>query len=244
VAVVGSLLLVAGGATPAVAGNAPTVKLSHSRVWPGINLPKVSTTFAGWTFTPKSADSVSAQFTVPQLTCTDPKTISGVMPMVALLALNNQAAPTAGLEMECRDGKQAMKAVALVGGAGKANGKVSVDDVIKLTAVSDNSGVMATVQDMNPGHPFTLTESGQIAGLHGAEIIDNSIIGGKQLPVANFGTIQFTMGTVNGKALGAIEARTRYNMETDATPPVEQIDTGTILPPKEGNSFFTTFQHS
>jgi hypothetical protein len=243
VAGAGSLLLAVGGAVPAMAHSRPSspAALAGVRFAPAKNA--TSTTFAGWTF--KASKSVTSEFKVPSLKCT--KTDSGVGPISVLVTGTSSASNfnAAGLLLECVSGKPAAApAVVVDGAATTGTQKVSVGDVIQGTVTTTAKKTTATVADLTKGHTFKLTKSGKGAAGLEALIIDDSLVNsstGKQLPVANFGKIQFTNGAVDGKALGSASGGKAYNMQTKKG--VLQILTGPLTGAKK-NAFLTTWKHS
>lgn len=245
VAILGSLLLAVSGAVPALARSSPSAGLNQ---FTGLRFAnagnKTNTGFAGWVFTPKAAKSVTAEFKVPKLKCTS--AASGVGPIAAMLTgtAKKPLFNAAGLIMECSGGSPAAAAAAEVDGAATVGKKaVHIGDLIKSTITTSASKTTATVADVTKGHTFTVTKSGKGAAALAEEVIDDSLVNssGKQLPVANFGTISFSSGAVSGKALGSVSPRTAFNMQTSKK--VLQIVTGPITGAKK-NAFTTTFKHS
>ncbi len=246
VAVLGSLLLAASGAAPALAGSGPSAGLAHAS---GLRLAdtanSTSNIFGGWVFTPKKATSVTAEFKIPTLKCTT--TASGVGPIAAMITGTSKAQNfnAAGLLLECSNGSPAAAAAVVVDGtATVGTNTVSTGDLIQSTITTTAKKTTVTVADLTKGHMFKLTKSGKGAAALEEEVIDDSLANsgtGKQLPVANFGKIAFSNGAVSGKPLGSTKPQTAVNMQTKKK--VLQILTGPLTGAKK-NGFTTTWKHS
>jgi hypothetical protein len=244
VAIVGSVLVVASGAVPALAGShgPASLRLAGTRFADAAN--GTSTTFGGWVFTQKAAKSVTTQYKVPTLKCT--KAASGVGP-IAVMVTGTKAAPVfnaAGLLLECSTaGAASATAAVVVDGAATASTKpVAAGDLIQATVTTSTTTTTVTVADLTKGHTFKLTKSGKGAAAVQEQIIDDSLASGTtQLPVANFGTIGFTSAAINGKAIGTVTSGMGVNMVSAKK--VLQILTGPVTGTKK-NAFTTTFKHA
>jgi hypothetical protein len=246
VAVLGSLLLAVSGAIPALARSGSAAGLSRPT---GFGLADVanttSTSFGGWIFRSKAATSVTAEFKVPTLKCTT--TTSGVGPIVAMTTGTSTAENfnTAGLRLQCLDGKGAGAPVVRVDGTVTVGSNtVAAGDLIQSTVTTSASKTTATVMDLTTGHTFKLTKSGKGAAALSEAIIDDALVSettGKQLPVADFGKITFSAGAVSGKAIGSVTPRVAVIMQTKAK--VVQIRVGRIIGAKK-NAFVTAWAHS
>jgi hypothetical protein len=242
VAVLGSLLLAAGGAAPAVAGSGPTAHLSHVSTRFASMAPSTSTMYGGWTFAPKKATSVSVEFKEPALDCT--AATSGVEPLAGMLT-GPSASPvfaSAGLVIQCLNGKASGELTVTVGGATGASPKpVAAGNLIKATVTTSPTSITATAHDLTRGQFVTLT--GNVPGTAALQerIADDAVTTstGAQLPVADFVRVKFTDGEINGLAIGSVEERTQVNMQTSQG--VLQIQTGPI---QDKDNFFTHWEHS
>jgi hypothetical protein len=246
VAIAGSLLLAAGAAAPALAGTAPGARFALAT---GVRFADAangtSTTFGGWTFTPKTAKSVTTEFKVPTLKCT--KTATGIGPIAVLITGTSSAQNfnAAGLLLECQSGSPAAAAAVVVDGASTVGtSPLAAGDLIQSTVSTTATKTTVTVADLTKGHTFKLSKSGKGAAALEELIMDDSLANsttGAQLPVASFGTIGYSSAAVSGKAIGTVTPSMGVNMQTKKK--VLQILTGPITGAKK-NAFTTTFKHS
>jgi hypothetical protein len=246
VAITGSLLLALSAAAPAIAGSHPSgLALATGARFADVAKSKTSTTAGGWEFTPKGAKSVTTEYTIPSLKCTS--AASGFGPLAAAVTgtTSSENFDAAGLLMECSGGTPEAEALVVVNGTSKPDTKaVAVGDLIKATITVSSSKTVATVQDLTKGHTSKVTLSGTGAPALEELIIDDSLVNtetGKQLAVADFGTVNFTSGAVSGKAIGTVKPSSAFNMATKKG--VLQILVGKITGAKK-NSFLTTWKHS
>jgi Peptidase A4 family len=246
VAVLGSLFLVMSAAVPALASSGPSARLPLSAGVRSADLANATSTgFGGWTFTPKTATSVTSEFKIPTLKCTS--AASGLSPGSYMITGTSSAQKfnTAGVLLECNSGKPAAAAAVVVDGASKIGSQaLHAGDLMKATVTTSASTTTATIADLTKSHTFTLTKSGKGAASLEEAIINDSLVNtstNKQLPVANFGTIPFSAGAVGGKALGSVTPKTAVNMQTSKG--VLQILTGALTGTKK-NAFVTTWKHS
>ena len=243
----GSLLLVMGGAVPAVAGNGPAAGFSHVT---GIRFAgaanATSTAFGGWVFGVKAAKSVTAEFKVPTLKCTS--ATRGILPFAALQSgsANSPKTSAGGVLLVCQGGSPAAAATVIVNNTetNDTTHALHVGDLMKATVTISATKTTATIADLTVGHTFKFTKSGTGGTAIDEAIIDDSLVNtsnNQQLPVANFGKISYSKAAVGGKAIGTVTPRTADNMKTSAG--VLQILTGAITG-TANNAFPTTFKHA
>jgi hypothetical protein len=230
---------------PALASHGPSARLSHVTGFRfAAPATSTSTQFGGWVFEPGAAGkSVTAEFTIPALTCTSATT--GASPSVVMDTLGSagQTDSVANVLQVCSGGKAHLTPALTVDGV-ETNGKQTArtGDLMKATVVTSPTKNTATIADLTKGHTFTLTKSGP-----GAAFIEEFIgtfavdQGSTQLPVANFGTVSYSNGAIGGKAIGTRTPSAAVNMETSKN--VLQILTGKITGSGK-NAFTTTWKHS
>jgi len=246
IAALGSLLLAASGAVPALAGNGPTAGFSPAT---GIKfagtLNATSTIFGGWVFGAKAAKSVTAEFKIPTLKCTS--TTSGILPFAALQSGSATSPKTSagGVLLVCQGGSPAVAATVIVNNTqtNDTTNALHAGDLMKATVTISATKTTATIADLTAGHTFTFTKSGTGGTAIDEAIIDSSLVNtsNQQLPVVNFGKISYSKGAVGGKAIGTVSPRTAVNMQKRTG--VLQILTGAITGTAK-NAFTTTFKHS
>ena len=244
VAVVGSLLFALSGAAPALARSGPSVGFSHVT---GLRVAAVanatSTTFGGWVFGVKAAASVTAEFKVPALTCTN--TMSGVVVSSAMLTGTSSSPKVnaASVLLACSGGKPlAVPAVFVNSTETDGTQAVHAGDLMKATVVTSTTKTTATIADLTAAHRFKFAKSGAGAASLDERILDSAFAqGGTLLPVVNFGKISYRKCAVSGKAIGTVTPSTAVNMQTSTG--VLQILTRAITGTAK-NAFTTTWKHS
>jgi hypothetical protein len=156
----------------------------------------------------------------------------------------------AGLLLECVGGSPAAAAIVAVDGAEtNATNPVAVGDLMRCTLILSAKGITVRVEDLTAGHGFRFKRTGTGGPALSEEIIDDSLVNTgteHQLPVANFGKIEFTKARISGRPIGSVLARTRVNMQN--TQNQLQIRTGWPFParknqPNNKNAFRTHWEH-
>ena len=244
IAVLGSLLLAASGAVPALAGNGPAAGFSHVT---GIRFAgtvnATSTGFGGWVFGAKAASSVTAEFKVPTLKCTS--ATRGIAPSSVMLTGSTTApkVSAATVLLVCSSGAPVMiPAVTVNGTETNSTHVVHTGDLMKATVTTSSTATAATIADLTAGHTFSFKKSGAGGKSFEEVIADVSVSQGTtQLPVVNFGKISYSKAAVGGKAIGTVTPRTAVNMQTSTG--TLQILTGAITGTAK-NAFPTTFKHA
>jgi hypothetical protein len=246
IAGLGSLLLAASGAAPALAGNGPSARFAHVT---GIRFAgaanATSTSFGGWVFGVKAAKSVTAEFKVPTLKCTS--TTSGILPFATLQSGSTASPKTSagGVVLVCQSGSPAAAATVIVNNTqtNDTTNALHAGDLMQATVTISATKTTATIADLTVGHTFKFTKSGTGGTAFDEAIIDDSLVNAsnQQLPVVNFGKISYSKGAVGGKAIGTVTPRRAVNMQKRTG--VLQILTGAITGTAK-NAFTTTFKHA
>jgi hypothetical protein len=244
IAVLGSLLLAASGAVPALASNGPAAGISHVT---GIKFAgttnATSTGFGGWVFGAKGGKSVTADFKVPTLKCTS--ATSGIAPSSALLtgSTSSPKVSAATVLLVCSSGAPALVPAVIVNGTEtNSTHVVHTGDLMKATVTTSSTATAATIADLTAGHTFSFKKSGTGGTSFEELVIDSAAAKGTtQLPVVNFGKISYSKAAVGGKAIGTVTPRTAVNMQKSTG--VLQILTGAITGTAK-NAFTTTFKHA
>jgi hypothetical protein len=213
--------------------------------------------FAGWRFTTKADDTIAAKFRVPKLSCG--RTTAGVSPgvLMATGAASHPYESGAFLEMECEAGQQVMQTYVVVNcisfcSTEKAGPAPHVGDTMEVGVTRSGGHVtQVAVGDLTPHHKFSLSDAANGAfGLLYTELIDDDLIdAGRELPVANFGTLSWSSGTITAGStstpIGSVPigstGREGYNMTSKTN--VLQISTGAIGGTSK-NAFTTTWKHA
>lgn len=173
---------------------------------------------AGYVITPSALRSVSASWTVPTVTCTAPQASVGV----AVLLGNRDTGHyvTVGVDIDCAAGKPAYAAWLHVSGSRRAliPNKVGPGDLIEAAMKSAPGGFSGSLGNQTRGwadiiggpEGFLADQAGILA------FRTRSGAAGGYHPLANFGTLAFTDGRINGKPvegkLRRLEMRTDHGL--------------------------------
>jgi hypothetical protein len=197
--------------------------------------------FAGYqaTVTAGSATSSAASFTVPALSCTTAARAIG--PDAGVAVNNDKTSSAAGVITGCVNGKTVTFPWLAVNGTttNYTTTTFSAGDLISLSAKVTTAGTTVQVTDVTTGVTKKLTGPG--ASASAAWIGDDPAVNsstGALLGVPNFGTLTFTNGLIDGKALtsGHPAGYLRANAG------IVQIAPGALSP--AGTAFTTYYNHS
>ena len=233
-----ALVSALGFAAPA--GASPTgFGAGAGKLLPGARTAS-SVDFAGYESSSSSptAISVTTTIVVPAVNkCGTARKV--VIPFVSASAGSGDFAAV-GLDIHCRNSKVIYFPIFDVNGTNTARAQAHAhpgDRVVVRMSWNSARLVLAVVDKTRPSVTRKLTGLGDSSFSDpaiGASNID------RQVPVPDFGKVNFSNSKINGRALGAAPSLERFNLVNSSH--TLQIKTGPIASNKE--SFTTTFKHS
>jgi hypothetical protein len=164
----------------------------------------LSTNWSGYAATSGRFTSVSASWIQPSVSCTNKSTYSSFW--VGLDGDGSNSVEQTGTEADCSHGKPVYFGWYEMYPAAPVNyGDVlKAGDALKASVTTDGSGQFTlTVSDATEHWTETQTQSSSSASLASAEVIAEAPFHGTVLPLADFGTVDFTSAVANGKAIGS-----------------------------------------
>jgi Peptidase A4 family len=166
-----------------------------------------------------SFTSVSASWTQPAVTCADAESFSAFW--VGLDGDGTATVEQTGTEADCADGTPSYQGwYELFPNAPVffAN-PVRPGDAMSASVVSDGNGIFTlNLTDATQGWTQSSQQNDPDAALGSAEIIAEAPSDGQQvLPLADFGTVNFTDATINNQALGSAGNLTAITMADEGT---------------------------
>ncbi len=201
-----------------------------------------STNWSGFAAHGSTYSSVSAAWVVSPLTCTTGQKFSSSW--VGLDGYNSSTVEQTGTESDCSGITPSYGAwyeMFPAGSVGIAK-PVSAGDHMSASVTSAGTSFTLTISDGTKGWTHTVTKTSATAKRSSAEAIEEApccTSGGGILPLANFGTVPFTLVHVDGPLIGASNP-TRINMVS--TGGVTKATTSTLNP--AGGAFSVTWHHS
>jgi Peptidase A4 family len=166
-----------------------------------------------------SLTAVSASWAEPAVTCTDAQSFSAFW-----VGLDGDGTPTVeqtGTEADCADGTPSYQGwYELFPNAPVFfSNPVQPADEMTASVVSDGNGIFTLkLADATQGWTQSSQQSDPDAVLGSAEIIAEAPSDGQQvLPLADFGTVDFTNATINNQALGSVGNLTAITMADNNT---------------------------
>jgi hypothetical protein len=190
-AIAAALSATAGGATPSMR-HGLNHKISHS----------TSTNWSGYAVTGGRYTSVSSSWTEPAVSCTK-TTYSSFW--VGLDGDTSNTVEQTGTDSDCANRRPVYYAWYEMYPAYPVNlsGTVRPGDHMSASVTTNGSGSFTlTISDSTQGWTYTTHATLASAQLSSAEVIAEAPSSGNRvLPLANFGTVNFTGSTVNGAAL-------------------------------------------
>ena len=196
-----------------------------------------STNWAGYAATGSTYTSVSTTFTQPKVTCSSGDQYSSFW--VGLDGYSSSTVEQTGTEADCVGSTAEYSAWYELYPAYPVtySNTVRPGDVITETvSFSGSSTYTMTVKDTTEGWTKTTTKSSSGDSRSSAEVIAEAPYSGGVLPLANFGTVNFSSSTVNGASLSSASP-TSINMTTSSG--TVKASTGSL----SGGSFAITWKH-
>jgi Peptidase A4 family len=183
-----------------------------------------------------SLTSVSASWTQPAVTCGDSSTFSSFW--VGLDGDGTATVEQTGTEADCANGTASYQGWYEIFPAAPVfyQNPVEPADAMSASVVSDGNGLFTlTLSDATQGWTQTTQQSEPNAELGSAEIIAEAPSNGEEvLPLADFGTVNFSNADVDGQPVGDQANLTEITMASDST----TLATPTAL--TGGNAFSIT----
>ncbi|MGF1425885.1 G1 family glutamic endopeptidase [Kitasatospora sp. LaBMicrA B282] len=235
-------------ATPAVAdaaaGNAPMIALSPHHLGPhGLISHGTSANWSGYAATSTNGEkftSVSAEWNEPTGLCTDQDTYSSFW--VGLDGDGSNSVEQTGSEVDCSNGQPQYYSWYEMYPAYPKNfsDPVAAGDHFVASVTSNGSGTfLLDLADTTQGWHHSVRKTLRSARLASVEVIAEapSTLAGP-LPLTDFGTVDFTGATANGRPIGdfkpeKIDMATRTHTVLATTSPLDG-----------GSDFSVTWQHS
>ncbi|HEX4791666.1 MAG TPA: G1 family glutamic endopeptidase [Actinospica sp.] len=196
-----------------------------------------STNWAGYAATGSTYTSVSTTFTQPAVSCSSGDQYSSFW--VGLDGYSSSSVEQTGTEADCvgRTAEYSAWYELYPAYPVTYSNTVRPGDVITETvSFSGSSTYTMTIKDSTEGWTKTTTKSSSGHARSSAEVIAEAPYSGGVLPLANFGTVNFSGSTVNGSSLSSFSP-TSINMTTSSG--TVKAATGSL----SGGSFSITWHH-
>jgi hypothetical protein len=198
VAIVGVLatavaLSATGGAASSVR-HGPDHKITNS----------TSTNWSGYAVTGSRYTSVSASWTEPTVSCSGGTAYSSFW--VGLDGDTSGTVEQTGTDADCSGSTPQYYAWYEMYPKFPVNLSMAIrpgDTVTASVTTTGNGSFTLSIRDATTGASFTTTQKLKHAKLASAEVIAEAPSSGGVLPLANFGTVNFTAATVNGQSIGS-----------------------------------------
>ena len=174
-----------------------------------------STNWAGYAATGSTYTSVTTTFTQPKVTCSSGDQYSSFW--VGLDGYSSDSVEQTGTEADC-DGRTAEYSAwyeMYPADPVTYSNTVKPGDVITETVSESSNKYTLTLKDTTEGWTKTTTKSESGLARSSAEVIAEAPYSGGVLPLANFGTVNFSNSTVNGASLSSSDP-TGIDMATSA----------------------------
>ena len=197
-----------------------------------------STNWAGYSATGSTFDSVSATWKQPSASCTSADAYSSFW--VGLDGDGSNTVEQIGTDADCSSGKPVYYAWYEMYPKFPVNLSITIrpGDTISGSVTTDGSGSFTlAIQDVTTGGSFTTTQKLKHARLASAEVIAEAPSSGGVLPLANFGTVNFSAATVNGQPIGGFNPD-RIDMVSGTT---TKATTSTL---SKGTAFSVAWKHA
>ena len=201
---------------------------------------EVSSNWAGWDNTGATYTTVSASWVQPAVTCTSKTTYSSFW--IGLDGDGSSSVEQTGTEADCSHGRAVYSSWYEFYPAYPVNytDTVRPGDQFSSSVTSNGAGRYTLVlSDVTRGWSHTTSGTASGAANASAEAIAEAPFSGRVLPLANFGTMQFTNVTVNGSPIGSVPTANRLTMETSGG--TVKAATSTLT---NNNTFTVTWHHS
>jgi hypothetical protein len=162
-----------------------------------------STNWAGWVDYNSTFSSVSTTFTQPALDCSSGDTTYSSF-WVGLDGYNSNSVEQTGTEADCSGGSPSYSAWYEMYPAYPVtySDTVSPGDVLTSSVSYSNGQYLLTLSDSTQGWTESTTQAGSYSNAS-AEVIAEAPYSGGVLPLADFGTVNFSNSTADGSPLSA-----------------------------------------
>jgi hypothetical protein len=203
-----------------------------------LGMNATSTTQAGYLESSPATATVVDKFTVPTVTCSS--TTFQAVELSAIVFASSTAQPPngAGVVIACQNGSPFYKGQFLVNGSGTFINAFTPHpgDAIKAVASVSPSSTKLAVKDKTQGKSSSMAAPGatNLKAFWGVE----SLFSGTTLPVPNFGTANFTKGSVNAATVQA-SGGVAYDLKLTT---VVDVQTGVLN--ATGNAWSEVFKAS
>lgn len=227
--VIGAVATVAFCSAPGIVGRAALGGVSLARIASNSS----STSFAGYVSSPAGVSKVSADFTVPKITCGASN--QGIGP--AIFLAGTSVFSGVGAEAVCSSGSASYTVAIVINNTESHVLSISGGDRVKASLSETASKTSVSFKDLTTGVSKSATGSG--GSVTEALLGDDAVvIGGSQVPVPTFKKTAFSACLVGAVALGSTSP-VAYNMKTSGG--ILQVRTSALT---GGNAFKETFKHN
>lgn len=166
-----------------------------------------SVNWAGYavTGTPGTFTSVSSSWTQPAVTCGAANTFSSFW--VGLDGDGTQTVEQTGTEADCSTGAATYAGwyEMFPNGPVSYSHPVQPGDSMSASVAANGGAFTLTLSDATQGWTQTTQQASAAAQLGSAEVIAEAPSNGTVLPLANFGTVNFTNATVDNAVIGTVD---------------------------------------
>jgi hypothetical protein len=237
-----ALAAAAALAVAAPSSAAAASPLRHAPIHPHAHLVHAtSTNWAGWDNTGSTYTTVSASWVQPTITCGTRETSYSSF-WIGLDGDGSNSVEQTGSEGDCVRGRPTYYSWYEFYPAYPVNysNTVRPGDHFSSTVTSNGSGSYTlTLTDSTQGWTHTTKGSAPSARNASAEVIAEAPSSTRGvLPLANFGSMNFTNATVNGQALGTVPTAQKITMANGST------TKAAVSNLSNNNAFTVTWRHS
>jgi hypothetical protein len=219
------------------AGSAPFF-ITHGG---GVKHPSTtSTNWAGYAATGSTYTSVSTTFTQPAVSCSSGDQYSSFW--VGLDGYSSSSVEQTGTEADCVGRTAEYSAWYELYPAYPVNYSNTVrpgDVITEKVTFSGSSTYTMTITDTTENWTKTTTKNSSGDARSSAEVIAEAPYSGGVLPLANFGTVNFSGSTVNGSSLSSFNPVSMNMTTTGTSSGTVKAATGTL----SGGNFAITWHH-
>lgn len=177
------------------------------------------TTNAGFVMTPSGVRSVSAEWTVPTVSCNTPD--AAVRFAVELAEGGGTANVTIGVDVDCQAGVPAYAAWFHMDGAGRFRlFRVHVGDDLEMSLEMERGRAMGSMTDYTRGRGFVVQSDYKLEPTQAAVVASRRFGATGLRPLADFGIFEVASSEVNGRAITRPVTRLQMRPPGDGGPQV------------------------
>jgi hypothetical protein len=220
---------------------AASAGITHAALVRNFNSTSTSTNWSGYDTTGGPFTSVSASWVQPAVSCAaNQKKASYASFWVGLDGDGSNTVEQTGTDSDCVRGQAVYYGWYEMYPAAPSNFTDTVlpGDTISASVTTNGSGAFTlTLSDQTQGWTQVINKSLSSAKLFSAEVIAEAPSSGKVLPLADFGTVNFSSSVVDGTAIGSLNP----DEITMASGSTVKAQPGSLT---SGEDFAVTWEHS